>query len=46
VPWAGTFREVRSGEVKLVNVSTGPHLGEVDLTGVVDGFVEYTPNDT
>ena len=45
VPWAGTFREVRTGEVKLVTISTGPHTGEVHLTGVIDGFIEYSPGD-
>ena len=45
VPWAGTFREVRTGEVNLVTVSTGPHSGEVHLTGIIDGFIEYTPRE-
>jgi hypothetical protein len=46
VPWAGAFHEVRSGEVKLVTISSGPHTGEVRLTGAIDGFIEYIPVDS
>ena len=45
VPWAGAVHEVRSGEVKLVTISSGPHAGEVHLTGAVDGFIEFIPVD-
>ena len=45
VPWAGAIHEVRSGEVNLVTVSSGPHAGEVHLTGAVDGFIEFIPVD-
>jgi hypothetical protein len=31
VPWAGTFHEVRSGEIKLVSVNSGPQAGEVHV---------------
>ena len=46
VPWAGTFHEVRSGEIKLVTVNSGPQTGEVHVNGVIAGFIEYIPDDT
>lgn len=46
VPWAGTFHEMRSGEVKLVTVNSGPRAGEVHVNGVIAGFIEYIPDDT
>jgi hypothetical protein len=46
VPWAGTFHEVRSGEMKQVTVNSGPHTGEVHLNGVIAGFAEFIPDDT
>lgn len=45
VPWAGTFHEVRSGQAKLVTISSGPRAGVVHATGVIDGFVEFIPDD-
>jgi hypothetical protein len=45
VPWAGTFHEVRSGEIKLVTNATGPHAGAVHANGVVAGYIEYIPDD-
>jgi len=46
VPWAGTFHEVRSGEVQLVTTTTGPHAGEVHANGAIAGYIEYTPDDS
>src|SRR3954449_5920477 len=46
VPWAGTFHEVRSGEIQLVTTTTGPHAGEVHANGVVVGYIEYSPDDS
>lgn len=46
VPWAGTFHEVRNGEIKLVTISSGPQAGEVHANGVVAGFIEYIPDDS
>jgi hypothetical protein len=37
---------VRSGEIKLVSVNSGPQTGEVHVNGVTAGFVEYVPHDT
>jgi hypothetical protein len=37
---------VRSGEIKLVTVTSGPQAGEVHLNGVIAGFIEYIPDDT
>lgn len=45
VPWAGSFREVRSGQIKLVTISSGPRAGEVHLNGVIDGYAEFVPDD-
>jgi hypothetical protein len=45
VSWAGTFHEVRSGQIELVTVTSGPQAGEVHLNGVVAGFIEYLPDD-
>lgn len=45
VPWAGSFREVRSGEITLVTVSSGPRAGEVHVNGVIDGYAEFVPDD-
>jgi hypothetical protein len=46
VPWAGTFHEVRSGEIQLVTTTTGPHAGAVHANGVIAGFIEYIPGDS
>ena len=45
VSWAGTFHEVRSGEIQLITVTSGPQAGEVHLNGVIAGFIEYIPDD-
>jgi hypothetical protein len=45
VPWAGLFHEVRSGEAKLLMPSGSRHPGEVHINFVVDGFVEFIPDD-
>ena len=45
VSWAGTFHEVRSGEVHLVTTTTGPQAGAVHANGVIDGYIEYIPDD-
>ena len=46
VPSARTFHEVRSGEVKLVTINSGPQAGEVHVNGAIAGFIEYIPDDT
>ena len=46
VSWAGTFHEVRSGEIQLITVTSGPQAGEVHLNGVIAGYIEYIPDDT
>ncbi|MGH3989501.1 MAG: hypothetical protein ACRDTZ_19665 [Pseudonocardiaceae bacterium] len=45
VPWSGTFHEVRSGEIDLVTVNSGPQAGEVHVNGSVAGLIEYIPDD-
>jgi hypothetical protein len=46
VPWAGTVHEVRSGEIQLVTINSGPQAGEVHLNGVIAGFIEFIPDYT
>ena len=40
---AGTFHEVRSGQIELVTVTTGPQAGEAHLNGVVAGSSSTSP---
>jgi hypothetical protein len=46
VSWSGTVHEVRSGEIQLVTINSGPQAGEVHLNGVIAGFIELIPDDT
>ena len=45
VPWAASFREVRSGQYKLVTAPGGQVAGETHLNGVIAGSVTLTPDD-
>jgi hypothetical protein len=45
VPWAGQFHEVRSGVAQLLTPSGSRRPGEVHINFVVDGFVEFIPDD-
>ena len=45
VPWAGSFREVRSGEYKLVTAPGGQVPGETHINGAIAGSVTLTPDD-
>ena len=45
VPWAGSFREVRSGQYKLVTAPGGQVAGETHINGVIAGSVTLTPDD-
>jgi hypothetical protein len=45
VPWAGTFREVRNGQYRLLTPPGGREPGEFHVNGVVAGSVTLTPDD-
>jgi len=45
VPWAGSFREVRSGQYKLVTAPGGQVPGETHINGAIAGSVTLTPDD-
>jgi len=45
VPWAGRVHEVRSGQIKLVTIGSGPRAGEVHVNGVIAGLIEYMPDE-
>ena len=45
VPWAGSFREVRNGQYRLVSPPGGREPGEYHVNGVIAGSVTLTPDD-
>jgi len=45
VPWAGSFREVRSGQYTLVTAPGGQVPGETHINGAIAGSVTLTPDD-
>ncbi len=45
VPWAGSSREVRSGQYRLVTAPGGRVPGETHINGVIAGSVTLTPDD-
>jgi hypothetical protein len=45
VPWAGRFREVRTGGYRLVQAPGGREPGELHINGVINGYVELVPTD-
>lgn len=44
VPWAGRFREVRTGGYRLVQAPGGRDPGELHINGVIYGYVELIPD--
>jgi hypothetical protein len=45
VPWAGSFREIRSGQYKLVASPGGQVPDEIHINGAIAGSVTLTPDD-